>query len=293
GNALATGLSFLIRRGERLGIIGPNGSGKTTFLKTVKGDLEPLAGGSTWGANVETESFDQELSGLDLSVTAIEEMASVAPRATPGELRSYLARFLFTGDDVYKTVAALSGGEKSRLALAKLIHSRANVLILDEPTNHLDIPSREALEAALAAYPGTIITVSHDRYFLDKIATEILHFEKGAATYHTGSYSDYHDQRAKLEAEKADQKTKKRISTPAIPSRKAQPKARRRELEEIEKDIAALEAQSVALTEKLARPAPDWGAEEYASISNRQNEISAALDALYREWESAAHEAIP
>ncbi len=290
--ALASGLRFLIRRGERLGIIGSNGSGKTTFLKTINGDLDPVAGGFTWGANVEIEYFDQELSGLNYSVTAIEEMASVAPRATPGELRSYLARFLFTGDDVYKPVAALSGGEKSRLALAKLIHSRANVLILDEPTNHLDIPSREALEAALATYPGTIITVSHDRYFLDKIATEILHFDKGAATYHTGSYSDYHEERAKFEAAREEQKTKKRTSTNVARPRKAQPKQRRRPVEEIEKDIAAFEAESQALAERLSNPAPEWGAEQYAEISNRQSEISAELEKLYGEWESVAHETI-
>jgi ATP-binding cassette subfamily F protein 3 len=286
---LASGLRFLIRRGERLGIIGPNGSGKTTFLKTINGDIEPLAGGYTWGANVEIEYFDQELEGLDLSVTVIEEMAAVAPRAMPGELRNYLARFLFTGDDVYKSVSALSGGEKSRLALAKLIHSRANVLILDEPTNHLDIPSREALEAALASYPGTIITVSHDRYFLDKIATEILHFAGGAATYHTGSYSDYHEQRAKSEVEKEEPKIKKRTQ-PARP-RKAKPKERRRQIEEIEKDIALLEAESKALDEKLSNPAPEWGAAEYAAISDQQSEIFARLEKLYEEWESAAHEA--
>ncbi|MEW6208193.1 MAG: ABC-F family ATP-binding cassette domain-containing protein [Acidobacteriota bacterium] len=286
---LASGLRFLIRRGERLGIIGPNGSGKTTFLKTINGDLEPLAGGYTWGANVEIEYFDQELSTLDLSVTVIEEMAAVAPRAMPGELRNYLARFLFTGDDVYKSVAALSGGEKSRLALAKLIHSRANVLILDEPTNHLDIPSREALEAALAQYPGTIITVSHDRYFLDKIATEILHFASGAATYHTGSYSDYHEQRARMESEKEAQKAKKRTSPVAARPRKAQ--ERRRLIEEIEKDIAALESESRALDEKLSNPAPEWGTAEYAELSNQQSEISARLEKLYEEWETTAHEA--
>ena len=158
-DALASGISFLLRRGERLGIIGPNGSGKTTFLKTVLGELQSIDGGLTWGANVNIEYFDQELSTLDLGSTVIEEISAVAPRATPGELRSYLAKFLFTGDDILKPVAALSGGEQSRLALAKLIYSRANVLVMDEPTNHLDIPSREALEAALAQFPGTIITV--------------------------------------------------------------------------------------------------------------------------------------
>src|SRR5207253_3340592 len=159
--ALAQDVALLIRRGERLGIIGPNGSGKTTFLKTLLGDLPVIDGGLTWGANVNIEYFDQELSNLDLSSTVIEEIAVVAPRVSIAELRSYLAKFLFTGDDISKPVAALSGGEQSRLALAKLIYTRANVLVMDEPTNHLDIPSREALEQALAQFPGTIITVSH------------------------------------------------------------------------------------------------------------------------------------
>src|SRR5215216_2046743 len=197
---LAGDISFLLRRGERLGIIGPNGSGKTTFLRTVIGDIDPIGGGMTWGANINLEYFDQELASLDLTSTVIEEIAVAAPRATPNELRGYLARFLFTGDDILKPVAALSGGEKSRLALAKMIYSRANVLLLDEPTNHLDIPSREALEQALAEYPGTIITISHDRYFLDKLATEILHFESGSATYHYGSYSDYYELRHRKQA---------------------------------------------------------------------------------------------
>src|SRR4030095_7117816 len=175
---------FLLRRGERLGIIGPNGSGKTTLLKTILGELNAISGGLTWGANVNIEYFDQELSSLDRGSTVMEEITAVAPRAAPGEIRSYLAKFLFTGDDILKPVAALSGGEQSRLALAKLIYSRANVLVMDEPTNHLDIPSREALERALSEDTGTIMQVLHDRYFLDRISTEILHLENGGATHH-------------------------------------------------------------------------------------------------------------
>jgi ATP-binding cassette subfamily F protein 3 len=286
---LARGISFLLRRGERLGIIGPNGSGKTTFLKTINGDLEPIDGGLTWGANVNIEYFDQELASLDLGAAVIEEIAVAAPRASPNELRGYLARFLFTGDDILKQVATLSGGEKSRLALAKLIYSRANVLVLDEPTNHLDIPSREALEQALAEYPGTIITVSHDRYFLDKLATEILHFDAGTATYHYGSYSDYYELRHRKPAPVEQPPAKQRAAAKqAKPRASAAPKQRRRSTEEVEKEIAALEQELTALSEKLSSPASDWTPEHYAEIGSRQNSVSSALEKLYAEWESVA-----
>jgi len=287
--ALATGISFLLRRGERLGIIGPNGSGKTTFLKTVLGDLLPISGGLTWGANVNIEYFDQELSTLDLASTVIEEIAAVAPRATPGELRSYLAKFLFTGDDILKAVVALSGGEQSRLALAKLIYSRANVLVMDEPTNHLDIPSREALERALAEFPGTIITVSHDRYFLDKLATEILHFEDGIATYHTGSYSDFYAvHHLKQTVQEMPAPKKRPATTPAKPRASVPAKERRRPVDDIEQEIRMLENELAKLSENLSSASSDWRPEQYAEIGKRQGEISSLLERLYREWQAAA-----
>ena len=284
---LAGGISFLLRRGERLGIIGPNGSGKTTFLKTVLGELQPISGGLTWGANVNIEYFDQELSSLDLGSTVIEEIAAVAPRAAPGELRSYLAKFLFTGDDILKPVIALSGGEQSRLALAKLIYSRANVLVMDEPTNHLDIPSREALEQALAEYPGTIITVSHDRYFLDKLATEILHFEGGISTYHTGSYSDFYAvHHLKQAVTEVPAPRRRRAATPAKP-RVGPSKERRRPVEEIEQEIHSLELELANLTESLACPPAGWLPEHYAEISERQQVLSEQLSELYEQWQVA------
>jgi ATP-binding cassette, subfamily F, member 3 len=284
---IASGISFLLRRGERLGIIGPNGSGKTTFLKTILSEMEPMSGGLTWGANVDPVYFDQDISGLDPASTVIEEMAVAAPRAVEGELRGYLAKFLFTGDDIYKVVAALSGGERNRLALAKLIYSRANVLVLDEPTNHLDIPSREALERALSQYTGTIITISHDRYFLDKIATEILHFEGGAATYHTGTYSDYYAMRHRKEAveETAPFKPRARPVRARTPS---QPKQRRRTIEQIEMEISQFENDLRELSEKLSNPAAHWTAEEYGDISNRQMMLTSELEKLYAEWEAVA-----
>jgi len=284
-NALASGISFLLRRGERLGIIGPNGSGKTTFLKTINGNLDPVEGGLTWGANIDIAYFDQELASLDLRSTVIEEMAAAAPRVMEGELRSYLARFLFSNDDIYKSVSALSGGERSRLAIAKLIYSRANVLLLDEPTNHLDIPSREALEGALAEYTGTIITISHDRYFLDKIATEILHFEQGRAIYHTGSYSDYYAFRHQKKAE--EKPVEKPRPTRQTEKKSATKKPRRRSAEEIETEIHSLEKQMSELSANLANPGADWGPEDYAAIAVRQAAMTRELEKLYQDWEAA------
>jgi ATP-binding cassette subfamily F protein 3 len=288
---LASGISFLLSRGERLGVIGANGSGKTTFLKTITGEIEPLDGGLTWGANVNLDYFDQELARLTNSAIVIDEMATAAPRATEGELRGYLARFLFTGDDIYKSVAALSGGERSRLALAKLIYSKANVLVLDEPTNHLDIPSREALETALAEYQGTIITVSHDRYFLDRIATEILHFENGETEYHMGSYSDYYELKHRNKAiEAEEQRDRQRTANKQQKQSDQKPKKKRgRSPEQIESDISVLENELAQLQESLANPASHWGAEKYAEIGNRQQEISTKLEPLYKEWEEASH----
>jgi len=195
---LASDISLILRRGECLGVIGPNGSGKTTFVKTILGKLPSLSGEVRWGAKVQSGYYAQQLEDLDDRNEIIMELRRVAPSsATAGELRSFLAKFLFSGDYVYKHVRDLSGGEKGRLALAKLIYSGVNVLVLDEPTNHLDIPSREALEEALEAYEGTIVTISHDRYFLDRVATQILALDgAGHAEHYNGDYTEYHDWRA-------------------------------------------------------------------------------------------------
>src|SRR5437764_2507749 len=195
---LARDISLILRRCECLGVIGPNGSGTTTVLKTILAKIPSLSGEIRWGSKVEIGYYAQQLEDLDDRNEIIMELRRVAPaNATAGELRSFLARFLFFGDDVYKHVGDLSGGEKGRLSLAKLIYSRVNVLLLDEPTNHLDIPSREALEAALDAYEGTIITISHDRYFLDRVATQILALDgQGNAEHYNGDYTEYHDWKA-------------------------------------------------------------------------------------------------
>ncbi|HXM49592.1 MAG TPA: ABC-F family ATP-binding cassette domain-containing protein [Pyrinomonadaceae bacterium] len=214
---LANDISLILRRGECLGVIGPNGSGKTTFVKTILGKLPQLSGEVRWGSKVQIGYYAQQLEDLDDRNEIIMELRRVAPSsATAGELRSFLAKFLFTGDDVYKHVRDLSGGEKGRLALAKLIYSGVNVLVLDEPTNHLDIPSREALEEALQAYEGTIVTISHDRYFLDRVATQILALDgEGGAEHYNGDYTEYHDWRAARLKGNAQQDESRRRSAAA------------------------------------------------------------------------------
>src|SRR5262249_33064800 len=235
---LARDLSLLLRRGERLGIIGGNGAGKTPLLRTILGEQQPLDGELSWGTGVNIGYYDQRLLTVDERNTVIEELRGVASSVVPdGELRGFLGRFLFTGDDVFKPVSALSGGEKGRLALAKLIYSRVNALVLDEPTNHLDIASREALEDALNDFDGAIITVSHDRYFLDRVATRILVLrgeggEKGVEHF-DGGYSEFYEthhralaekQAVEIELQKAERSRRVREAVKPKTSRKSKPK---------------------------------------------------------------------
>jgi ATP-binding cassette subfamily F protein 3 len=220
---LASGIDLSLHRGGALGIIGANGTGKTTFLKTLLGEIPELGGEIRWGTKTNMGYYAQNLEELDPRNEVIQELRRVAPLADNGELRSFLARFLFSGEDVFKLVGDLSGGEKGRLALAKLIYSRKNVLILDEPTNHLDIPAREALEAALDEYDGTIVTVSHDRFFLDRVATQILAFEPGRVDVFDGNYTEYHDWKLeKKEASSPGRKDRNNISRDRVESPNAE-----------------------------------------------------------------------
>lgn len=320
GKVLATDITFTLRRAECLGIIGPNGSGKTTFLKTILSKTPALSGEIRWGTKVQIGYYAQQLDDLDDRNEIIMELRRVAPAsATAGELRSFLAKFLFTGDDVYKHVHDLSGGEKGRLALAKLIYSRVNVLVLDEPTNHLDIPSREALEEALAAYEGTIITISHDRYFLDRVATQILALDGvGVAQHYDGDYTAYHDWKAarlisgepevakkpkleKVEAlagssvvieEKTGPRKKARTAkkgSTALHSRgvkvvkKSRPIARPAEV--VEADIAESEKRLSELSEEIGSPEVARDATRLMELNDHYQTIEKQLAELYEEWE--------
>jgi len=289
---LAQGLSFTLWRGECLGIVGPNGSGKTTLARTILGKHPPLSGEARWGSNVVIGYYDQQLAGLDPQNTVIDELRQLDRAAKDGELRAFLGKFLFTDDDPFKPVAALSGGEKGRLALAKLIYSRANVLVLDEPTNHLDIPSREALESALDEYTGTMLVISHDRYFLDRIASQILYLDGGAATFFDGTYSEFFEARRqqaqfqeearKVEAERERASRLKAYSQkPSATKRKARP----RMPEIIESEIAELESEISSISEMLASKEAAQSRETVLELSARYEQLNNRLSQLYVEWE--------
>ncbi len=317
GNTLASDITFTLRRGECLGIIGPNGSGKTTFIRILLGKLAPQAGEVRWGTNVQIGYYAQQLDDLDERNEIIMELRRVAPStATAGELRSFLAKFLFTGDDVYKHVRDLSGGEKGRLALAKLIYSRVNVLVLDEPTNHLDIPSREALEEALDAYEGTIITISHDRYFLDRVATQILALNgTGRAEHYDGDYTEYHEwklasKRAENEAARSTEEGKgenaavmkdevraghqpppqQRRRTKA-PDSQRQKKVAERAPQAVEAEIAETEKRLAELSQEMARPEVARAPDRLLALNQDYQQTDERLRSLYAEWERVATEA--
>src|SRR5919201_3748360 len=190
------GLSCTVYRGEKVGLMGPNGAGKSTLVRLLMGEDTPDQGTLRLGRNVTVAYYDQEMHTLNAQNTILDEVWQVEPWRTVGDMRAYLGRFLFSGEEVFQRVGTLSGGEKSRVTLAKLMLSTANLLILDEPTNHLDIPAREALEQALVAYPGTLLIVSHDRYFLNRIISRLLYLRDGTCVSYAGNYADYQAQLA-------------------------------------------------------------------------------------------------
>ena len=298
---LAQNLNFSLHRGDALGIIGGNGTGKTTLLKTILGKIPAVDGQMHWGTKTNIGYYSQNLEDLEPRNEVIQELRRVAPMADNNTLRGFLAKFLFMGEDVFKNVSTLSGGEKGRLALAKLIYSQKNVLVLDEPTNHLDIPSRESLENALEEYDGTIITVSHDRFFLDKIANQMLSFEKdGSVTSFDGNYTEYHDW--KLSGRESGLTSKPRISAPveaasvlpATPPANGLSKNQRDKIEkriaQIESDIAKTEAEVAQLSAEMSSPEVTGDYAKLEKVTKRFREKEKFIEKLYAEWETAANE---
>ncbi len=275
-----------LRRLQCTALIGPNGAGKTTFLKTILEKIPPLAGEVELGSSLEVGYFAQAHEDLHPGRTLVEEIDSVAPHMLVAEIRDYLARFLFTGEDVFKKVDVLSGGERGRLALAKLALTGANLLLLDEPTNHLDIPSQEILQQVLDEYQGTILLVSHDRYLIDALSTQIWEIDEAQGMLRTfkGSYSQYRLQR---EAEQLAEKEAIQTSQPQVePLRKPRPSAedrrKRARLQEVEQMIDQLESDLALLGHRLENPPQDAGVVK--KLGNEYVRMQKDLDALMEEW---------
>jgi len=287
GRPLFRSPDLLLKRGDCAAVIGPNGAGKSTFLKTILGQMPPLEGDVTLGASLNIGYFAQAHEDLRPDRTLVQEIESVSPNMLMGNVRDYLARFLFTGDDVFKKVATLSGGERGRLALAKLSLTNANLLLLDEPTNHLDIPSQEILQEVLADYQGTILLVSHDRYLIDALSTHIWEILPGESMLQVfeGTYSHYKEYWAS-ESEKTakvglTQETAQRKARPAPLS--AQEKKRHQRLKEVEGRIALLENELAVLTRKLEDPSAKLA--EVQKLGANYAEYESELERLMIEWE--------
>jgi ATP-binding cassette subfamily F protein 3 len=280
---LISGLELSVLRGERWGIIGPNGVGKSTLLKVLANDQPAIGGTFRWGDGVSVGYFRQGLDNLDTDNTILDEMLET--RNLPvGEMRNFLARFLFTGDTVFNRIGSLSGGERCRVALAKLLLAQPNVLLLDEPTNHLDIVSRETLEQALANFTGTLILVTHDRYLLDKLVTNLLILESGSITFFSGNYSSFREHKKQEQVETIDTK----VSAQRRPLKdigKGSDADQKKDLAELEEIIVGMEEELQSLTEQMADPEIYVDGPTIRTISLRHREISEELETLYERWE--------
>lgn len=303
---LLRNVSFQLRRGDTAALIGPNGIGKSTLLKAMIGQRKPNQGTIQWGANVRIGYYDQEQSQLNPNNTILAEVWNAFPHLEEARVRTVLGSFLFSGEDVFKKIAALSGGEKARVSLAKLMLEKANVLILDEPTNHLDLFSKEVLESALIDYEGTLLFISHDRYFLNKMAESMLELSRGGVTPYLGNYDDYVEKKQELEEmeqqRKAAEAAKSKASSSAASSAanaadsgyesnklaKREERSRQRKLEQLEQAIARLEEEIGSLEAELAEPEVY---NDYVLVQQKNEAIEQKKSELadcYEQWEQLA-----
>ena len=291
-----------LHRRECAALIGPNGAGKTTFIRTILGQIPPFAGEVRLGASLEIGYFSQAHEGLDENHTLMQEIESVSPML-PGSIREYLGKFLFSGDDVFKRVSTLSGGERGRLALAKLALRDTNLLLLDEPTNHLDIPSQEILQQVLDSYKGTILLVTHDRYLIDALATQIWEIRANAQTsevlktsevsleVYRGTYSqlraerERQAERARMELDSVKKASASKRSSRRDPAKKAE-RRRLARLQEVENKIAELEKKLADLGAQLENPPAD--ADALRQLAEEYNQVQDEMDGFLVEWEELA-----
>ncbi|MCZ1263496.1 MULTISPECIES: ABC-F family ATP-binding cassette domain-containing protein [Paenibacillus] len=304
-------VSFDLRRGETVALIGPNGIGKSTLLKCLTGSLRPVSGEIQWGTKVQIGYYDQEQTGLNPSNTVLEELWSAYPGMEESRIRTVLGNFLFSGDDVLKKISSLSGGEKARVSLSKLMLKEANMLILDEPTNHLDLFAKEVLEAALMDYEGTLLFISHDRYFLNKMAERIVELHPGGTEHYLGNYDDYVEKKQELEdiareAAEARQASNKNsaksdpglsateksgaASFEADKQAKREERNRQRKQEALEQQIAKLETEITELEAQMALPEIYQDYMKLQELQEKAEDHKLQLAKAYEEWEELALE---
>ena len=296
GKPLFKGISFLIKKGERVALLGENGTGKTTMLKIIRGLLPADAGTVREGAKVSIGYYDQEQQNFNEKNTVFEEISDDHPDMNNTEIRNTLASFLFTGDDVFKPISTLSGGERGRLSLVKLMLSEANFLLLDEPTNHLDITSKEILEEALRGYEGTVFYVSHDRYFVDKTATRILDLTHEQILSYEGNYTDYLNQKERKEAaagfniSSADNNAKEpetaaKQNWKDQKAREAEERKVRNRIAKLEEQIASCEQRISEIDEAMQQPEICTNSYELNRLTEEESAVEETLLTAMTEWE--------
>ncbi|NLY76554.1 MAG: ABC-F family ATP-binding cassette domain-containing protein [Tissierellia bacterium] len=280
-------INFNIYRGEKVGLIGPNGVGKTTLFKIILKEIPADEGDIILGHGVNVAHFDQEQANLNLDNTVIDEIWDENPNLDHFTIRSLLSRFLFIGDDIFKEISELSGGERSRLSLLKLMMSKANFLLMDEPTNHLDIDSKEVLEDALIDYSGTLLVISHDRYFLNKVCDKILELSTEGIKEYLGNYNYYIEKKNELIVEEEEEhKTKTQIIKDKKKEKEKliQEKKKRQEIKDLEKSIEERETEIANLDQQLCDPQLYDNPKRIAELSKEREYLQKKLDELYEKW---------